>query len=94
MWTETPDRKFIPGLTKTPPSSVMVLYRAPATCGTPDHAIYAAAITLSGGTPEKTGFPFANDAAHLQGELGTWKFADVPGELHPLLMSFKPYLRE
>lgn len=56
-----------------------------------DHAVYASAISLGIDDPEKTGFPFANDAAHLQGELGTWKFSDVPHDIHPILMSFNPY---
>lgn len=56
-----------------------------------DHAVYASAVALGIEGPEKTGFPFANDAAHLQGELGTWKFSHVPQDIHPLLMSFQPY---
>jgi hypothetical protein len=56
-----------------------------------DHAVYAAAVSLGVADPEKTGFPFANDALHLQGELGTWKFSHVPQSIHPILMSFKPY---
>jgi hypothetical protein len=56
-----------------------------------DHAVYAAAISLGNATVEKTGFPFANDAAHLEGEFKTWKFSDVPKEIHPVLISFRPY---
>jgi hypothetical protein len=56
-----------------------------------DHAVYASAIALGVNNPKKTGFPFANDSVHLQSELGTWKFSDVPREIHPVLMSFNPY---
>ncbi|MCA1393459.1 hypothetical protein I6F20_30965 [Bradyrhizobium sp. IC3123] len=56
-----------------------------------DHAVYASAVALGINSPKKTGFPFGNDAFHLASELGTWKFSDVPRELHPVLMSFQPY---
>lgn len=56
-----------------------------------DHAVYASAVSLGVDDPEKTGFPFANDASHLQGELRTWKFSDVPQDIHPILMTFRPY---
>ncbi len=56
-----------------------------------DHAVYAGAVALGVNSPKKTGFPFGNDAFHLASELSTWKFAHFPRELHPVLMSFKPY---
>lgn len=56
-----------------------------------DHAVYASAVSLGMVNPEKTGFPFATDANHLESELGTWKFKHVPKEIHPTLMGFKPY---
>jgi hypothetical protein len=56
-----------------------------------DHAVYAAAVCLGVPDPKATGFPFANDARHLEGELSTWKFEHVPKEIRPVLMSFKPY---
>ena len=56
-----------------------------------DHAVYAAAISLGAINPEKTGFPFANDATHLEDELTSWKFEEVPPEIHPCLRGFKPY---
>lgn len=58
-----------------------------------DHAVYAAAVGLGVNDPEKTGFPFGNDATHLEGELRAWKFKDVPPEIHPLLMGLQPYPR-
>lgn len=56
-----------------------------------DHAVYASAVSLGAINPEKTGFPFATDANHLQSELGTWKFTDIPQEIHAVLVGFAPY---
>jgi hypothetical protein len=56
-----------------------------------DHAVYAAAVSLGVKHPKNTGFPFANDATHLDGELARWIFADVPPEIRSCLRGFKPY---
>lgn len=56
-----------------------------------DHAVYGAAVAKSGGEPKNTGFPFAKDAAGVQGELGGKRLSGNPPEIHPILASFKPY---
>lgn len=56
-----------------------------------DHAIYAAAVCLVGGDPDNTGFPFARDAAGVQGELNGPRLKGNPPELRPLLASFEPH---
>lgn len=56
-----------------------------------DHSVYASAVALGVIDPEKTMFPFANDAVHLQGEINSWKLEDVPAEIKPLLATFQPY---
>ncbi|MCA0302820.1 MAG: hypothetical protein LCH95_10475 [Proteobacteria bacterium] len=56
-----------------------------------DHSVYAAAVAKGGGEPKHTKFPFAQNAAGVQGELHSRFCSDVPIEIHPLLTGFKPY---
>ena len=56
-----------------------------------DHAVYSAAVVIVGGEPKDTGFPFAKDAAGVQGELGSPRLAGNPPEIRPCLEGFQPY---
>jgi hypothetical protein len=56
-----------------------------------DHAVYASAVFIRSGAPTYTGFPFARDAAGVQGELAGPRLRDNPPEIRPLLASFEPH---
>lgn len=56
-----------------------------------DHAVYSSAIAINGGSPSNTGFPFARDAAGINGELNGKRLSGNPSEIRSLLASFHPY---
>lgn len=57
-----------------------------------DHAVFSATVAINGGgEPTKTGFPFAEDMAGVQGRLNGRKLADNAPEIRPVLASFNPY---
>lgn len=59
-----------------------------------DHAVYSAAVAITGKTNiRNTGFAFAKDAAGVQGELNGPRLSGNPPEIRPLLASFHPYER-
>jgi hypothetical protein len=56
-----------------------------------DHAAYSAAIVINGGEPRDTGFPFAKDAAGVEGELASKRLRGNPSEIRPILAGFNPH---
>lgn len=55
-----------------------------------DHAVYASAVAIRGGSPRDTAFPFANDAIGVHDLLNT-KLTGVPPEIRTMLESFQPH---
>lgn len=58
-----------------------------------DHAVYACAAFLTGGNPDKAGFPFAKTAAGVKERLNSPRLDGNPPEIRPLLASFEPHQR-
>lgn len=56
-----------------------------------DHAVYGCAVSLYGGEPSDTGFPFAKDAAGVDGELKGKRLRGNPPEIRSFLAAFNPY---
>lgn len=57
-----------------------------------DHAVYASALAIaSRDSVGKTGFPFAKNAAGVQGELAGPRLSGNPPEIRPFLASLHPY---
>src|SRR6185437_10949701 len=57
-----------------------------------DHAVYCATVGLrGGGAPKYTGFPFADSAKGIEGELDGPRLRDNAPEIRQLLIGFQPY---
>lgn len=56
-----------------------------------DHAVYSATKVLSGGDPKRTGFPFARDAAGVNGQLNGRSLGGNAPELRPFLAALQPH---
>jgi hypothetical protein len=55
-----------------------------------DHAVYASAVMLGNKSPQKTGFPFAYDAAGVHNKLNK-ELIDVPSAIRSLLEALRPH---
>jgi hypothetical protein len=56
-----------------------------------DHAVYASAVTIRpGATPNKTAFPFAEDAAGVHKKLNS-ELTDIPPDIRTFLEGFQPH---
>lgn len=56
-----------------------------------DHAVYASVLTLKGGDPKKTKFPFGDTEADFEGDMRRDGFKDVPAPVADLIRLFKPF---
>lgn len=56
-----------------------------------DHAVYSAALSIQGGVPINTGFPFSRDSEAVKKALLGKKLSGNPPEIRQLLESFQPY---
>jgi len=56
-----------------------------------DHAVYSATKELISGDPKQTGFPFAKDAAGVQGQLKGRSLSGNAPELHGFLAALDPH---
>jgi hypothetical protein len=91
--TQTGQRIFKARLTEELPDKITVVVKDAAgnLRDALDHAVYASTAVLVGGNPSKTGFPFAQDANGVLGELNGKRLCGNAPEIRPLLAAFNPY---
>lgn len=56
-----------------------------------DHAVYASSVTLKGGEPSRTKFPFGDKEADVLGEIKRHRCDDVHDDVLKLILALKPY---